>query len=245
MVKNYNSTFSERIITLKQRFASGNRAEMARLAGLKESAARKYEQGLSEPGLAALQKLAEAFKVDINWLLSGKGTMTPAYESAASQETYAGEESVSYASVNYINVPLVQQYAYAGYLAGFADPEYMDELPRIPFPANGPAKGNYIAFEIRGDSMYDGSPESYDEGEIALCREIAPVYWTSKLHTHKWKDYIIVHRDEGVLLKRILNHDPEAGIITCHSLNDMYEDFELHLKDVMQLFNVIKTVKNR
>lgn len=33
-----------------------------------------------------------------------------------------------------------------------------------------------------------------------------------------------------------------TGIITCHSLNNMFQDFELHLNDVYVLFNVIKIV---
>ena len=32
-----------------------------------------------------------------------------------------------------MQVPLVNQYAYAGYLSGFADNEYIENLPKIPF----------------------------------------------------------------------------------------------------------------
>lgn len=240
-----NSSFKDRIIQLKERYAGGNRAELARLTGLKESAVRKYEQGVSEPGLGTLIKIADAFSLDMAWLTTGQGNMTGEHKTQGGNGTIVQEKAAEQVDVHFITVPLVQQYAYAGYLAGFSDEEYVDSLPHIPFPADGPAKGNYMAFEIKGDSMYDGTPDSYDEGEIALCREIQPVYWNSKLHTHKWRDYVIVHRFEGILIKRIIDHKVEEGIIKCHSLNSMYEDFEVHLKDVMQLFNVIKTVKNR
>lgn len=135
--------------------------------------------------------------------------------------------------------PLVSQYAYAGYLSGYADEEYIESLPVVPFFADHEAKGNYVAFEVRGDSMDDGTDEGYMEGDRVLGREIFPDLWAnSKLHIRKW-DFIIVHT-EGILIKRIIAHDVEKHLITIHSLNDMYEDKVLDLKDVRKIFNVIE-----
>ena len=58
-----------------------------------------------------------------------------------------------------INVPLVNQYAQAGYICGFQDAAYIATLPTIPFIIDHEAKGNYVAFEVRGDSMNDGTEE--------------------------------------------------------------------------------------
>lgn len=135
--------------------------------------------------------------------------------------------------------PLVSQYAYAGYLSGYADDEYIESLPVVPFFADHEAKGNYVAFEVRGDSMDDGTDEGYMEGDRVLGREIYPDLWVnSKLHIRKW-DFVIVH-SEGILIKRIIAHDVEKHLITIHSLNDMYEDKVLDLKDVRKIFNVIE-----
>lgn len=135
--------------------------------------------------------------------------------------------------------PLVSQYAYAGYLSGYADEEYIEGLPVVPFFADHEAKGNYVAFEVRGDSMDDGTDEGYMEGDRVLGREISPDLWVnSKLHIRKW-DFVIVHT-EGILIKRIIAHDVEKHLITIHSLNDMYEDKVLDLKDVRKIFNVIE-----
>lgn len=135
--------------------------------------------------------------------------------------------------------PLVSQYAYAGYLSGYADEEYIEGLPVVPFFADHEAKGNYVAFEVRGDSMDDGTDEGYMEGDRVLGREIPSDLWvSSKLHIRKW-DFIIVHT-EGILIKRIIAHDVDKHLITIHSLNDMYEDKVLDLKDVRKIFNVIE-----
>ena len=143
-----------------------------------------------------------------------------------------------------INVPLVNQYAQAGYICGFQDAAYIATLPTIPFIIDHEAKGNYVAFEVRGDSMNDGTEESYLEGDRLLCREIAPYLWAeSKLHIRKW-DFVIVH-EGGILVKRIIDHNVENHTITIHSLNDMYPDRVIDLAEVKQIFNVIELQRPR
>ena len=130
-----------------------------------------------------------------------------------------------------IVAPLISQYAYGGYMRGFADPIYIKEQPTYTARVkhNG---GNYVAFEVKGDSMDDRSYRSICEGDLILGRELQKEYWTSRLHIPKV--FIIVHKEEGVVIKEIVEHDVETGRILCHSWNPLpeYEDFELNLKDV-------------
>ena len=133
----------------------------------------------------------------------------------------------------------MNQYAYAGYLSGYQTDTYIDSLPTIPFIADHEMKGNYIAFEVKGDSMNDGTEESYLEGDKLFCREIPQHLWVdSKLHIRKW-DFVIVH-EEGILIKRIIDHDVQNHTITVHSLNDFYPDKVIDLADVRQIFNVVE-----
>ncbi|MEW7289644.1 LexA family transcriptional regulator [Aquimarina sp. 2304DJ70-9] len=147
-------------------------------------------------------------------------------------------------NANVMMIPLVNQYAYAGYLNGFEDDIYIGELPKMPYLADREYKGNYLFFEVKGDSMDNASYESYLESDLILCREVRQDFWSSKLHIDKW-DFVIVHKTEGILLKRIVNHDVEKGKLTLHSLNDYYEDFEVHLKDVAKIFNVVDVRRHR
>ena len=101
-----------------------------------------------------------------------------------------------------------------------------------------------MAFEVKGDSMNDGTEDSYLEGDRLYCREIGQHLWaTSKLHLRKW-DFVIVHED-GILIKRIIDHDVDNHTITIHSLNDMYPDKVIDLIEVRQIFNVIESVRPR
>jgi len=145
---------------------------------------------------------------------------------------------------NILNVSLVQEYAYAGYMSGYSDTHYIDDLPTIPFIVDKQYKGNYMAFQVRGDSMNDGSIDSYIQSDILLCREINSTYWKNKLHINKW-DFVIVHKTDGILIKRITAHDTTNNIITIHSLNPLYDDAEIKLEDVAQLFNVVKVERKK
>lgn len=153
-------------------------------------------------------------------------------------------EAIPFTPSYVINVPLVNQYAQAGYLYGYQDTAYMATLPTIPLIVDHEARGNYVAFEVRGDSMNDGTEDSFLEGDRLLCREIATHLWAdSKLHIRKW-DFVIVH-EEGILVKRIIEHDVENHTITIHSLNDMYPDRVISLAEVKQIFNVIELQRVR
>jgi hypothetical protein len=144
-------------------------------------------------------------------------------------------------------VPLVQDYAYAGYLSGYQDNEYLDELPKHSFVVNKQHKGHYMAFQVIGDSMSNGTYESITEGSTVTGREIQRHLWNSRFHIHRFKDYVIVHK-EGILIKRISKHDVETGVITCQSLNpdkESYPDFDLNLDDCSQMFNIVNVTQIR
>lgn len=140
---------------------------------------------------------------------------------------------------NIIMIPLVSQYAYAGYMHGYSDADYIETLPKIPVFVDHELKGEYQAFEVRGDSMDDGTRESICQGDKLICRQIKQCLWQYKLHMKKW-NFVIVHKTEGILVKRIIEHKTDTGVIILHSLNPMYENLEINLNDVMQMFNVVE-----
>ena len=186
-----------------------------------------------EPAMAILNSMKD---VSADWLLLGKGPMLKS--SIGNQD----EVKVMQPS-NVMMVPLVSQYAHAGYMSGFADSEYMESLPKVPFPMDEEHHGEYVCFEVRGDSMDDGMRHSYAQGDIVLCRNVDRLYWMKKLHYNAWNAFVIVHK-EGIVLKQIVAHDVDRGIITVHSYNPYYEDFDIDLRDVYQILNVVKTQRN-
>ena len=185
----------------------------------------------------SLEKILGKFPdLNTSWLLTGEG---PMLKSSIGNQDEVKEMRPS----SVMMVPLVSQYAHAGYMSGFADNGYMDSLPKVPFPMDEEHHGEYVCFEVRGDSMYDGMRHSYAQGDIVLCRNVDKLYWMKKLHYNAWNAFVIVHK-EGIVLKQIVAHDVERGIITVHSYNPYYEDFDIDLRDVYQILNVVKTQRN-
>jgi phage repressor protein C with HTH and peptisase S24 domain len=140
-------------------------------------------------------------------------------------------------SQNIMLVRLVSEYAYAGYQNGYADTEYMKTLPQEPFIVDREYKGNYVCFVVKGDSMVCDSPNAILAGDKLLARELSRDHWRDKLHITKY-NFVIVTND-GIVIKQIIKHDNDKGIITVHSFNPLYEDYDINLKDVSQLFNVV------
>lgn len=170
---------------------------------------------------------------DINssYILTGQGTPLNELEQATPHHARVG-------------IPLVSQYAYAGYLTGYGDAEFMESLPLIDFIPDREMTGNWLAFEVKGDSMDDGSKDSYESGEILVCREVMPHLWKdSKLHINR-RDFVIIHKD-GILIKRIIAHDVEKHLVTIHSLNPIYNDRVIDLADVRQIFSVVESRRQR
>lgn len=191
------------------------------------------------PSRTTCEKVVNAFpQYSLDWLLTGSGDMMVDISDKSSSiqsNAHAVED------LNYMNVPVVHIKARCGYLAGYADEGYIDSLPTMPVIVDKTYHGRYMIFEAEGDSMDDGTRNSICDGDKLLCREVRRDLWLPKLHINDWY-FVIVHRTEGIAIKQITAQD-ENGNITCHSLNDMFNDYTVNLDDVAEIYNVIKVVE--
>ena len=217
-------------------------AELSRKTGYSDATISPYVSGKIKPSSKFLQKICEVYNID----LSSFDTINLVSEPIDKYKIEPNIEAipVNFKEMSVMYVPLVNQYAYGGYMNGFGDLEYIDSLPKIPFSADQEHRGEYLCFEVKGDSMDDGTVDAILERDILLCRNIRKDYWKSKLHINKW-DFVVVHREKGIVVKRIIKHDVDQGILTLHSLNEEYEDYEVHLKDVAQILNIVDIKRNR
>lgn len=218
---------------LKKHFATlgMQQGQIAEILGISQQAVSALLNG--KPfGKKTATTWAEKFNLQSSWLLTGEGEMLK-----NQIRPDAKEKAIS----DFVYVPMVPVRAKAGYLIGFGDTEYIETLPTIPVMTDRTFHGRYRCFEVEGDSMDDGSRDALCDKDVVLAREIKKELWNYKLHYKAW-DFVIVHKD-GILIKSIVGHDVERGIITCHSKNPFYgEDFDLELNDVYELYNVIKLV---
>lgn len=101
--------------------------------------------------------------------------------------------------------------------------------------------GNYIAFEVKGDSMDDGTRSSFEEGDVVLVRELDRSHWRDGLRLNDHPYWVVVF-ENSVLIKQIVGQDLEKGKFTFHSLNPspQYSDFTLNMDDIRALYYVLQ-----
>lgn len=184
--------------------------------GIKRSLLGAYEEERAEPRLDVLETVSDLFKLSLDELfLSELGETKGNYlAKRRAQKLAAGTSEVSFVPVK----------AAAGYLAGYADQEYIDELNTFTLPMLAP--GQYRAFEIVGDSMLPTPSGSIIIGEM-----------TGNLDDIKSNQtYVIVSRNEGIVYKRVLKSGKTKGKLTLVSDNTAYQPYTVNANDVLEIW---------
>lgn len=190
--------------------------EFAARLKIKRSLLGAYEEERAEPRLEALEIAGEIFKLTLDELLLKELSDTKGsyLTKRRLQKLAAGSSEISFVPVK----------AAAGYLAGYADPEFLDELNTFTLPMLSP--GSYRAFEIVGDSMLPTPSGSIIIGEM-----------TSGLEEVKSNQtYIIVSRNEGIVYKRVLKNPKNKTRITLISDNTEYQPYSVSTADILEVW---------
>lgn len=144
-------------------------------------------------------------------------------------------------SPDWMEVPFLPIAAQAGYLDSL-DQDTELNLERMLIPTEH-EKGSFMVIEVKGHSMNDGTGRSIQEGDKLLCKELQRDHWRNKLHYNQYL-FVLAGRD-GIVCKQITAHDVNQGIVTCHSWNELYKDYQVQLDEVFKLFYVKKIVERK
>ena len=161
---------------------------LAKALGINRPSVGAYEEGRAAPRLATLSKMAALFQVSVDELINEDLT----------KEIRPPKNNVRILAVAVDNaaneyIQLVPVKAAAGYTSGFADPEYLTDLPRFHLPVL-PKGRTYRAFEISGDSMLP----------ILSGSIIVGSYVEQLSDIKNGKTYVLVTRSEGIVIKEYL-----------------------------------------
>ncbi len=197
--------------------------QFAQRLEVKRSLIGAYEEGRAEPKLELLQKMAEVFSISVDELIGKDFSDT----SAETPRLHTRGKDVVVVTVNSDqreNIEFVPQKAAAGYLNGFADTEYVKELPHFSLPIL--KQGTYRAFEISGDSMLPLMPGTVVVGE----------YVDDLRNIKSGKTYVLVTQREGVVYKRVFNYLEDNGTLFLVSDNRQYAPYQLNGAEVMEVW---------
>lgn len=129
--------------------------------------------------------------------------------------------------------------AYATYLEVFNDEDKLkQEFTTTTFKVDKVAKGNYLAFDVKNDSMWNEGGYDTPDGAEILAREIGRHLWNGRFKNEKY-GYILMTK-QNIFHKDIKDYNEQTGEITLSSRNPECEDFKISINDVFRLFNVIK-----
>ena len=211
--------------------------EMANQLQIKRSLVGAYEEERAEPRLEVMETICAKFSISLEEFLFQDLALLNAQSAQdnGSNDSYIerrralkSDKTISLSSL----VTFVPVKAAAGYLAGYADPEFLDELNTFTLPMLAP--GDYRAFEIIGDSMLPTPSGSVIVGEkVGSFKEVK-----------NSNTYIVVSNADGVVYKRIITNDDRSNSgkedkLTLLSDNPLYEPYQVNATDIVEIWKAV------
>lgn len=190
---------------------------------IKRSLVGAYEEDRAEPRYELLKKFANFYELSMDELINDKidDKWKPKPKQGPGNMRVL---SISVDSTERENIELVPVKASAGYLNGYADPEFIRELPKFHLPMF--SQGTYRAFEIKGDSMLPLQSGTYVIGE----------------YLENWNDfktgetYVIISKNEGIVYKRAGSRFKENKAVKLVSDNPIYDAYSISAEDVLEIW---------
>ncbi len=182
-----------------------------------------YEEGRSEPPIEVLINFSHYFNLPIDILV--KNDLTYATDTSFIE---IGNQRVLFPiavdSTNDNMIEVVPTEASAGYLLGYDDPEYIEQLQKIKLPFL--PTGKHRAFPIKGDSMHPMKDGSY----------VVASFVEDILDVRNGTSYIIVTKNDGMTYKRVYNKIEESNSLLLIPDNKNYESYNVPISEVIELW---------
>jgi transcriptional regulator with XRE-family HTH domain len=190
--------------------------EFAAKLQIKRSLLGAYEEERAEPRLDVLEIVSDQFGISLDELLRR--------DLSESGGSYLDKRRQQKMGAGFNPIHFVPVKAAAGYLAGYADEEFIDELNTFTLPMLG--SGQFRAFEIIGDSMLPTPSGSIIVGQKADCLE----------DVKSNAACIVVSRSEGIVFKRLSRVGKDKSKVTLTSDNPAYQPYEVNAEEVLEVW---------
>lgn len=215
--------------------------EIAIALNMKRSTLSGYENGIAQPSLEVLIAFSRFYKIAIDTLVTVNLEKLSEFQFS---ELERGNDvfikgsnlrilATTINKENEENIELVPEKAKAGYATGFADPEFIKELPTFNLPFLSKSK-KYRTFQLKGDSMLPIPDGSWVTGEFVQD-------WNTLLTGY---GYIIFTIDEGIVFKIVENLIEKDGKLTLYSLNPIYEPFDVNLGEIKEIWKFVNYISS-
>lgn len=255
-------TFFAQNLSFLRKKKGQTQAEVATALGLKRNTFSNYETTHSEPDLGTLEKIASFFDISIDELLSvdmSKENLVEYREENENKETdlikdnqasnqllppvdddlpvsvigstlfpyrrFQAPKIITVDSQGEENIIYVPVKARAGYMVGYEDPQFIQSLSAYRLP--GYTNGTYRIFEVEGHSMFP----TLQDADRVIAR------WADISEVRDDRVYVLVTRQQGILIKRLINRHHEGKIIV-KSDNNHAGEFPTIVMDVDEVAEI-------
>lgn len=209
-------SFAGKNIKYLRKLRGWTQEDFANKVGIKRSLVGAYEEERAEPRLDVVENICSIFKISMEDVFLK--------DLSESGESYLSKRRRLKTGSERSNIQFVPVKAAAGYLAGYNDPEFIDELNTFTLPMM--ASGNYRAFEIVGDSMLPTPSGSVIVGEKVESFD----------HVKANQTYIVVSHSEGIVYKRIQRNNRSKTSVTLVSDNPNYPPYQVNAGDIAEIW---------
>jgi transcriptional regulator with XRE-family HTH domain len=190
---------------------------------IKRSLVGAYEEERADPKYDLLQKFSEYFELSIDELINE--TINDKWKKKPNlSASNVRVLSITVDKDDNENIELVPVKASAGYLNGYADPEFVGALPKFSLPMF--RSGTFRAFEIKGDSMLPLS-----SGSVIISE-----------YVENWNDLkigetaVVVSKNEGVVYKRMGSKLKQDKGLKLVSDNPIYDPYYVPAEDILEIW---------
>ncbi|WP_299105597.1 S24 family peptidase [uncultured Tenacibaculum sp.] len=182
----------------------------------------------TKPGYDVLSSIINVFDINPDYLFGKSEVMLKS--EAPQNQTYSGvPQVVAVNNSGNENVVYVPIQARAGYLNGYGDVGYIEQLPSFHMPHLN--NGTYRCFEVQGNSMV----RTFFDGDLVFGK------YVENLNDIKdGRVYIIVSKNDGIVLKRVINRIEERGklILKSDNKDGNYPTYTINIEEVMEVWYV-------
>lgn len=216
LIKLVNMSVANQNMKYLRKLRGWTQEEFAQKLGIKRSLLGAYEEERADPRIDVLEIVCNMFKLTLDDVLRK--------DLSNNKGNYLARRRALKMASDRPEIAFVPLKAAAGYLNGYGDPEFIDELNTFTLPML--TGGNYRAFEIIGDSMLPTPSGSVIVGEKVDDLE------SLKNNTA----CILVSKNEGIVYKRVQKNGRQKNKLTLVSDNPSYHPYTVNAEEVVEMW---------
>jgi transcriptional regulator with XRE-family HTH domain len=222
-----------------RKLTAKSQEDMANVFGLTRSTYSGYENSVAEPSIEKLLEICNYYKLTSDLFL--KTDFSSMSEEEWNKFVNNQNLDIEGRKIRILTqtvdaddnelIELIPQKARAGYVSGYADPEYLKVLPTFTLPFLSKEK-KYRSFPIEGDSMPPVTEGSYVVAEFIqnwrLIKSGTPC--------------IVVTKEDGIVFKIVNNYLDVKQSFQLVSTNPFYEPYFIHVNEIIEMWKFVNYI---